>query len=290
MSEGLGAFLDAIGPVGSRQRLTDQWARIWAQARSEHPGFAVSGDAFARHLATALRGAQPVEDALERLQTTDLYLACACLYRDPKALALLEKQLEAESLRAAARLKGSGLIEDLRQRIEIRLLVANEANDARLSEYRGLGSLAHWLRAIVAREAAKLTRRERPEAREDEAVMVELVAPDDPELELIRRRHGKSFRQAFEEAFAALTARQRTLLKMSILDRLGIDAIGAFYGTHRATAARWVAAAREALTAGTHAVLKTKLALSTASLNSLMRAFGGELEVSVRRVLSSPPG
>ena len=57
------------------------------------------------------------------------------------------------------------------------------------------------------------------------------------------------------------------------------------YGTHRATAARWLTSAREELMNQTRARLASKLKLTQSDLNSLLGALQSNLEISINRIL-----
>ena len=62
--------------------------------------------------------------------------------------------------------------------------------------------------------------------------------------------------------------------------------MGVVYRVHRATAARWVAAARDALKEGTLALLGERLKVTPTELASLLGAVQSELEVSLRGLLA----
>jgi len=61
--------------------------------------------------------------------------------------------------------------------------------------------------------------------------------------------------------------RERNLLRYQVLDRLGIDHIGALHGVHRVTAARWIAHARRALIEGVRRRLQDRLGCGLRSVN-----------------------
>ncbi|AGP40143.1 hypothetical protein [Sorangium cellulosum] len=68
-------------------------------------------------------------------------------------------------------------------------------------------------------------------------------------------------------------------------DGLSIDVLGAHYQVGRATAARWLAGAREALRELTRAELVAKLGLTESQYASLARLIQGRLDVSVASLL-----
>src|SRR6185436_8511874 len=93
---------------------------------------------------------------------------------------------------------------------------------------------------------------ERPTAGDDalfDAVAHGIV----PSQSLMKDVYRKSFKQAFEEALAALSIHDRLLLRQHFLDGLSIDRMAALHDVHRATAARWIAKLVEKLLVDTRA-------------------------------------
>ena len=86
-----------------------------------------------------------------------------------------------------------------------------------------------------------------------------------------------------DAAFRALPVETRNLLRQYFLDGLTIDALAQMYRVHRATAARRVQAAREALTANVRARLKAELKIADSSIERLITA--DNLEVSLSKIL-----
>jgi RNA polymerase sigma-70 factor (ECF subfamily) len=118
--------------------------------------------------------------------------------------------------------------------------------------------------------------------------MLEARAPDDdPELAYMKATYRAAFKAAFQEALESLQGRERTLLKQQIVDGLGIDELGALYDVHRATAARWVAAAREKLLVRTRRTFMLRARISSDECESIMRMVRSQLDVSLHRRLAA---
>lgn len=221
---------------------------------------------------------------LEELAGADLLLATACLAGEARALQSFDALLSVEVRRAVAPLDTSNtLVDEVTQLAREKLLVGR---DPRLREYSGQGALAAWLRAVAVRLALNA---KRPGARE---VPVELLpdqplADPDPELALLRAQYRDQFKQAFAEAVKSITPRERTLLRLTTLDGLSLASVGQMYGKDASTISRWLAASRLTLLEQTRSCLATKLGLSSAELDSVMRAADSELNLSVARLLQS---
>jgi RNA polymerase sigma-70 factor, ECF subfamily len=257
-----------------------------ASAHKAWPQLAVSDEDFLRHLAAQLPAEAP-EKALASLHAADLYLALACLKEMPQASEELNRRIRAGPLAAVARqLSGRASVDEVHGRLLQRLLMPEGGRGAKLAEYGGRGPLDAWLQVVAFRVALNLAP---PKAREvplDETLLADDgPATGHPELDLLRARFRGDFRAAVHHAVAALCARDRTVLRLSIVDGLNIDAIGRTFGVHRATVARWIAAAREQIIGATRDALRENLKLKPAELDSLLGLADSQLDVSLSRIL-----
>jgi RNA polymerase sigma-70 factor (ECF subfamily) len=138
------------------------------------------------------------------------------------------------------------------------------------------------------RAALKLLRKDgREMPTSDDAILEAKSSEDDPELAYMKAAYRASFRAAFQEALESLHPKERTLLKQQIVDGLGIDELGALYEVHRATAARWVQAAREKLLLRTRRTFMLRARISSDECESIMRMVRSQLDVSLHRRLAA---
>jgi len=70
-----------------------------------------------------------------------------------------------------------------------------------------------------------------------------------------------------------------------VVHDMSIDEIGAAFGVHRATAARWLNRARTALVAATHKRLAARLEIPVEQIDSVIRLVSSQLDASVIRYL-----
>lgn len=262
----------------------------FAAAREAWPELAVPFEAFAEHVARAVP--EPDASRIAQLRAGDLYLALACARGEPAAIAAFDRELTGVIERAAASAGATPAeVAELVQIVRVRLLVAKTAEAPAIATFSGRSSLAGWVKVVAAREAARLLARDRrQEPLEDDALAGELAAGDDPELDHLKRTYREEFRAAFAAAVDALTDRERLLLCQHTLDGLGIDALAKLYGIHRATAARWVAAARQAVVDGTRAQLTARLRVAPDELDSILRLIRSQLDVSLPPALRERAG
>jgi RNA polymerase sigma-70 factor (ECF subfamily) len=249
------------------------------QAKQAWPALDVDAARFVTFLGARVAGeADPVQ-ALAALHVDDLYLAFACASGDEAALAAFERA-HLEDLGVVARVDSSpAFVDEVRQRLRVHLFV-----DGKIREFGGRGSLAGWLRVCAVRLAQMLRRgawRENPV----EEPEIDRLAGSDPELALIKRKYGREFTEAVAASVLALDGRDRTVLKLNVLDRLNIEKIGSLYGVHRATVASWIAGARRSILDGTRQRLQEKLGLDVNELESLMGLVRSELDVRLSQLL-----
>jgi RNA polymerase sigma-70 factor, ECF subfamily len=263
-------------------------AEAWSRATAAWPALRIGADVFVAHIAAHLPPDVEPSVALTALAAEDLYLALACARGEPDALRLFEAQFRGDLEAAAARLRAGPALDDLRQAVWQKLFVAEPGCRPRIWEYSGHGPLRAWYRVIVVRAALDARRREaRADRASDEQALFGVASPErDPELEYLRRLYAHEFKLAFEEAIRSLSAEHRNTLRAHYAHDLTIDQIGSMLGVHRATAARRVSKAREALLSETRRRLMQRLTLSRSELESVIRMIQSQLHLSVHRLLS----
>lgn len=222
-----------------------------------------------------------MSDHADNPHVSDLALARACAEGDRAALAELEARLAAELAGALSRI---GLtraeIDEVGQIVRERLLVAQPNRPPKILDYAGLGPLIGWLRAVIVRAGIDLRRQRRAHASMDDEPLVEATAAtDDPAIEALRARYSDAFRVAFIDALRALPVDERNALRLNVVDGLNIEQIGRLFGVHRATVARWIAHAREAIADDTRRLLKERLGLQDGEVESLVRLCRSRIDV-----------
>jgi RNA polymerase sigma-70 factor (ECF subfamily) len=107
----------------------------------------------------------------------------------------------------------------------------------------------------------------------------------DWEAHVVRVDQQQQFREAFQRAVSALTSRQRTLLRLNLLDALSIDELAPIYGVSRATAARWLADAKAALEQETRKQVGLALKLEAQEVERLLVSAQQGFQLSLSRAL-----
>lgn len=278
------AFAAAAGCAATPELAAALDAALDACAAA-HPEIALDPIGLAGHLGGRARGAGTPASGPALI---DLHLAYAAAHRDPPAVARFER----DALPAAtAALRALGVaaeaIDEAVQRVRAKLLVGDGEHGPRLLDYRGEGRLRAWVRVVAIREQLMAQRGRRHETPLGDAVLAAVPDPtDDPAMAFLRHHYRKDLAAALATAIAALDARDRTLLRYSLVDGLDLGEIGAIYRTHKSTISRWLARARTRLWSATRDALTGPGGFDAAELESLVRAVRSGLDLSFERLLA----
>ncbi|MCP4448971.1 MAG: sigma-70 family RNA polymerase sigma factor [Myxococcales bacterium] len=252
-------------------------------------GFSVDREFFVAHAQRCIAGSADPLEAVRRLRAAELYLACACAEGESVAIRQLVDSI-INNVNLARVSSSQSFSAEVRQRVAEKLLVASPNKGPCILKYVGRGSLASWVQVTAIRTAIELRRQHHRERQLTTADVAQLGATDQVEIEYLKGQHQKEFRRALEDAFATLSDRQRSLLRMNVVDQLNIAEIGKLYQVHRATVARWLATARESLFTETRKHLEIHLGktLSPAEFESFLDLVLSRIDVSIRRLLDEP--
>jgi RNA polymerase sigma-70 factor (ECF subfamily) len=214
-------------------------------------------------------------------------LASDCARNIPGAIARFDAVYAAEIRIVHARARGNKpALDELAQAVRVKLFAGESP---RIREYRGTGSLKNWVRVVATRTLIEMARRAKDaDSIDDETSgVIPLTAPDDdPEMAYLKRRYAAEVKEAFEIAAGELGPEDRNVLREHYARGLSIDQIAAVHGVHRATAARRLVSARESVLAATRRILMTRLRLSRAELESVVRMVESRMHVTAERVFS----
>ncbi len=251
-----------------------------AAAARASPGLPPPDDAFVAFARDRLD-----DDVAASPHLADLLLAFHATRGHAAAVAGLIRVLD--TLRTPLRRTGADdvAIDELVRELPAALIAPRDGAAPRLHGYGGRGPLAGWLRVVAVR--AMVERRRRVGAATlDDTALAELATPElDPELALLRRRYAADFRAAFAWAVDGLAADDRALLRQHHLDGVGLDQLARLHGIHRATAARRLAAARDAIFTRVRRRLLHDLRIGGDTVDSILRLVHSELAVSLDRYL-----
>jgi RNA polymerase sigma-70 factor, ECF subfamily len=267
--------IDATNEAAIEQALAD----VVRAGEVAWPAVQLPASAFVARIATHHSNDVSVVDWLRGVHAADLYLASACAERAPGAIASFDR----EFLTAVPAILARGGLRDVSadevcQRVRERLFVGA----MKIADYSGRGSLASWLQVVTQRIAIDAVREQKAypiaNASHDDDLH---VARTDPELSLIKERYRKPFKRALRASIGELADEQRELLKLHFVEGVTLDALAARFSVHRATIARWIARARDAVFDRVRARLRSELGLDEAEFDELLVVLRSRLELSL---------
>jgi RNA polymerase sigma-70 factor (ECF subfamily) len=279
--------LSAASGLAAPSRVAAQsaWESLLSEARATWPRVKLDEDLLVAFIAERLTGSDLVA-ALAAAPAADLVLAAACVAQEPTAHAAFDAVLTEVDAAGASTGAEKDQIEEVKQLLRVQLLVPKDGKPPGIAGYRGRGPLRGWVRITATRELIRHKKKRTREVSFSQSLEKYLSRSGiDPTLEQLKTEYRTEFALALNEAIADLTPEDRTLLRQAIVDEMSIDAIGAAFGVHRATAARWLTRAKGALVSATHKRLATRLELPVEQIESVIRLVQSRLDASVVRYL-----
>ncbi len=260
-------------------------AEFAEQGRKAWSGFDVDGVALGRALGDLLStGVAP-----DRVDMKELWLALGCAAGDSAAHRAFEETYFADAGRNLAhmRLTPDTQAEAL-QVARRRLLVSADGGPPKILGYAGRSQIRTLVRVVATRAALDLLRgqgrrREVPDA----DLSAVLLASASPESMVAHGKKAEVFRVAFEAAVGDLEAADRTLLRLYVVDGVGLDGLAMALGIHRSTAARRLARIRKTIEASTRARLSAG-GIEGSQLDSVIGVVDAGLDLTLSRILSEP--
>ncbi|HTL34586.1 MAG TPA: sigma factor-like helix-turn-helix DNA-binding protein [Kofleriaceae bacterium] len=271
--------------ASSRTAVISAWDALLATAREKWPTVTFDEDVLVEFIGPRLSG-DDLPAALTAAPAADLAMAAACAAQDKTAHAAFDSVLTEVDAAGASTNATKDLVTEVKQLLRVQLLVPRDDKPPGIVGYRGKGPLRGWVRITATRELIRHKKKQKREAPLADRTLDHLLTSNiDPGLAALKAEYRAEFAVALREAIEDLNAEDRTLLRQQIVDGLSIDAIGAAFGVHRATAARWLNRARGALVAATHVRLAARLKLPVEQIESVIRLVSSQLDASVIRYL-----
>jgi RNA polymerase sigma-70 factor, ECF subfamily len=252
----------------------------WQRCRDARPGVAATLAQFRAHLAAHRPGELAEADQVATWCLDDVYLVTACLAGNPAAIRAIEDEV-IPIIDLALIGWDRAVIDETRQQLRAQLIVDCAGRGPLLAQYSGRGALRRWIRVVAAREAGKVRARDTAAVPVDDDALFDAVAPgSDPVLSAVKNDAAAAFRAAFVATLGELDRRERTVLRLHVLDGLTIDEIAPMYEVHRATVARWIASAKHTVLERTRRRLMHDLRLDAGEVDSLIGLVGSRIELA----------
>ena len=217
-----------------------------------------------------------IRQFVEEIRADDLCLIIACEQNDEKAWEDLVANFDSAVTSAARKITSNAEdAEDLASSIWAELyglrVDADGNKKSKLAYYSGRGSLAGWLRAVVAQLAVDQHRKvskfvQVEEDREFENLANEAASDgnslsvngQNPEDEFTDRQTSADVQEALAASIASLGDEDRLVMKLYYFDELKLKDIAAMFGYHEATASRRLTRIQGDIRKGVERELKNK--------------------------------
>jgi RNA polymerase sigma-70 factor (ECF subfamily) len=254
--------------------------QAWQQCRATRPDVQVTLDQFRAHLDAHRPAEVTLDEQIRSWCLDDVYLVCGAIAGHPAAIAAIEREI-IPIIDLVIASYAPSVIDETRQRLRAMLMVDHGGRGPLLAQYGGRGALRRWIRVVAAREAGKTWRADTAALPvDDDALFDALAPPTDPVLSAVKRNAALAFKAAFVTSLGELERRDRTILRLHILDGLSIDEIAPMYSVHRATIARWIAAAKDLVLDKTRRALMRDLRIDAHEVDSLIQFVQSRIDLS----------
>jgi RNA polymerase sigma-70 factor (ECF subfamily) len=216
----------------------------------------------------------------------DVVLAWAVAQRDREAVARFEREVAPEIAAGIRRVdRDRAFVDEVTQRVRVRLLVGDDSAPPRIASYRGTGPLRGWVAIVALRTALNAVRDRAPDSAGDDVLGDVVDREDDPELRHLRTLYRSELREALSATLGELPDRDRALLRMRFVAGLELAKIGALYRVHESTASRWIAATLDRVRHDARERLVAQLAIGPGTADSVARLVASRLDLSIVRLL-----
>jgi RNA polymerase sigma-70 factor (ECF subfamily) len=217
--------------------------RLTERAESEWPHFRLERLAFRQRLMRDFEAWDDDIAVLLQLHVADLYLALACELGTSAAITSFATIHLAGLDMHLKRFRRSSLrVDDLRREMEDTLLFGKGDRPGRIGQYRGRGPLKNFVAATARNITLTMLRSERRRARNvdvltETSMLSRIPAP------IASARNESAVRDAVRSALLELDRRQRTVVRLHVVQGVTLTQIGRMLKVNQSTVSRTLDAA-----------------------------------------------
>jgi RNA polymerase sigma-70 factor (ECF subfamily) len=251
----------------------------YREGKMHWPGLSLSREQFG----VMVRDAAVTDDGLQQWGA-DLFLACAAASGDQTAVRCVDEHYIARLPGRIQRLGATAQkVPDVLQAVRERLFVGPSP---RILGYNARAPLEQWIKVVAIRTAIDMHRQEAVGPRVEAQWLTALVTPDtDAARSLIRQEHKLAFEEAIRSEVARLSPRDRTVLRLHVIEGVSIEKLAASYGVHRVTVARWIWSAGERVLEGLRLHFSQQFGIVPHEFDSLARLMRSQLSLKLSEAL-----
>lgn len=252
--------------------------QAWQAGRQAHPSVDLSCEvfrAFADERAAAWNGTPD--------RAADLYLACACAQGlDGAAERFAELFGERVPLYISKITTSTDRIDEVRQVVLVRCLLAIDGKAPAIASYSGRGSLDGWVRATAVREALAL---ERQGARHVTLGGSALETGASARDAALIAHYREPVARAFAAAATSLPRDHRALLRLHYVHSITTAQLAQMFQVSRATLVRRLTDARDQLVAALQRHLATEAGVPQDDCEAVLRLVKSQIDLRLSVLL-----
>jgi RNA polymerase sigma-70 factor, ECF subfamily len=237
---------------------------------------------------------ETVQQLLDTLKWSDLFLTTACAAGDSAAWEVFRRQYRSVIQTAALKASTSASeAAELSDTLLTDLFLPHESGrgESKIAQYHGLGSLEGWIKVVVHRMAIdqiRLHRRDVP-IEDMEAELPSNSAhgrADESIKERDTHRAREMVSQCLTTALEQLNAQERLVLNLYYLNGVNLKGIGQFLKAHESTASRLIERLKTQLHKSVNKQLQDKFKVRKTEVPHLIELAQGHLEIDLKKILS----
>lgn len=282
-------LLDGSMADAPADELRQQIASTWHGLRAELGDLGVAEAAFVEHveqtITERLEGSTAApEDVLDRLVLPDVYLVLGCLGGSNRAAQLFLDRFGAYLKKLCRRHAHTDTVAEEAEAVLLATLFVDHGEKrARLSDYRGLGTLQGWLRVTAYRKVLDLARspryRSTASADDDDATERLADAGRTHAAHLESAQAAAGIRRLLTDCIDALEPEAREMMRRYYVDGLVLRELAALHDTDITRIHRTLAKARKAVWRTLHARARDELGLDERDLKALIGDIADGMEM-----------
>jgi RNA polymerase sigma-70 factor (ECF subfamily) len=284
----VGTMSASVRDLVTPQELHERLQAAWCAGAAAFPMVAMTPAQLARHLAARVSSLAELDAVLAPETAAELWLACACSSGDAVAIRELEARCFPVVAGALVRMRlAPHAVDEVLQQLRAHLFARRPDAEMGIASFRGRGALVSWIKVSAVRMGCTLLDGVKKDASNGDEPLQRLAAPAvDAEQKYARSWSRDAFKRAFAAALGQQSDRDKALLRLHYIDGVSLEQLGALYRTHRATAARWLATARQRLLDATRSALCDQHRIPLAECDSIIRSAQSQLELTLHSLLA----
>jgi RNA polymerase sigma-70 factor len=223
-------------------------------------------------------------------RAADLYLVCACLQGNAKALCYLETMCREQLRFVASSLRAKVDEDDVVGAMMARMAVASGNSPPSLTQYVGRSDLRRWIEIGALRQVLDRARRQKTRDRIlEETLLTESFSERIQTWRGLDESARRIFKEALGKALADLSPRDRNLLRLR-LGGTSVTAIAALHNVQRRTLTRWLERINATVEHAVRRELRLSLRVPHGDLDSLVHSLLSQVDTSIRYQLAAACG